>query len=261
MPFAVINTTRYYYELHGQGQPLVLISGYGCDHHYWQYVYPKLAEHFQVLIFDNRGSGQTEDDGSELSSTNMAHDTAALIDALQLKKPHVVGQSMGGTIAQMFAIHHGDKIDKLALLNTTAYWRKPMLMLFDQWLQHVKDGDIHALNDLALLIGFGDQFLQDNDKVSAFLEMANNLPNPQSYRNAARQYQVLAEHDARKLLNAINNESLVVLSEEDLISPQCDAQFIADHLAKAQLKTIAGGHSSCNDQPSTVIETLKNFLA
>ena len=107
-----LNNANFYYELHGKGHPLILIAGYSGDHLVWMPLLENLSKQFQVLLFDNRGVGQTTDDGRPLSAELMAQDVVALADALDLKKPHIVGQSMGGTIAQRVATHHSEKINK-----------------------------------------------------------------------------------------------------------------------------------------------------
>lgn len=260
MPITSINGTQYYFEISGKGKPIVLISGYGADHTYWQQVAPALAKDHQVIQFDNRGCGQTKDGGGELCSVTMAQDTWALIQMLGLIKPNIVGQSMGGTIAQQLAMYHGDALGRLALLNTAARWRLPMLKWFQYWLKAVKSADSKMLNDLVLIVGFGQEFLQNSSRVEAFLALVNSTPYPQSYRDALRQYHVLESHDARAGLHTIKNDALVMLAKEDCIAPLCDAQQLVDSIANADLLTIDGGHSSCFDQPEVVSQHLLSFL-
>src|SRR3990167_709261 len=113
-----------YYEIKGAGYPMVLISGFTCDHTLWMPIANKLAEHFQLILFDNRGVGRTQDDNAELSAELLAGDIRALVQGLGLKKPHIIGQSMGGAIAQKFASLYPEEIGKLGLLVTTAKWRQ-----------------------------------------------------------------------------------------------------------------------------------------
>ena len=123
MPKIKANNATFYYELVGKGQPIILIAGYTCDYSTWQLMMEQLSNHFQVLVFDNRGIGQTTDTNEPLSAELMAEDVIALSEQLHLDKPHIVGQSMGGTIAQTIAAKFPDKINKLCLLTTSAKWR------------------------------------------------------------------------------------------------------------------------------------------
>lgn len=93
MPNINVNNAGFYYELHGKGQPLILIAGYGANGRSWMPIVNALSQHFQVVIFDNRAGGQTTDDGVTLTVELMAQDVMALSDALNLKKPHIVGRS------------------------------------------------------------------------------------------------------------------------------------------------------------------------
>src|SRR5258708_4769767 len=107
MPFFKANGATIYYELHGEGPPLILIAGYTCDHSFWKPVLRDLAKNFTVLIYDNRGVGQTHDAGGKLSAKLLADDVMAVAAALKFKAPHIVGHSMGGTIAISIAAEYG----------------------------------------------------------------------------------------------------------------------------------------------------------
>lgn len=92
-----------HYEEHGEGQPLVLISGLGNDVGAWSRNLPGLARRYRVIVFDNRGSGQTGAPDGPWTIRMMAADTAGLLDALEIDRTHVLGLSMGGYIAQELA--------------------------------------------------------------------------------------------------------------------------------------------------------------
>jgi pimeloyl-ACP methyl ester carboxylesterase len=88
-----VNGASIYHEVRGEGPPIVLISGFTCDHTLWKPVVKLLAKHFQVIRFDNRGVGRTKDHAKILSAELLAEDVRGLIHALGLKKPHIIGQS------------------------------------------------------------------------------------------------------------------------------------------------------------------------
>ncbi len=115
MPSTHVNGIALAYEIHGGGEPLVLISGIGYDRWQWHKMVPGLAEQFTVIIFDNRGVGQTDKPAGPYSAQLLADDTAGLITALGHERAHVMGHSMGGYIAQALALSHPDKIDHLIL--------------------------------------------------------------------------------------------------------------------------------------------------
>ena len=118
MPTITANDIQIYYEIHGSGRPLVLISGLGYGLWQWRRMLPGLAEHFQVIVYDNRGAGQTDKPAGPYSAPMMAADLAGLLDGLGVGKTAVLGHSMGGFIAQQLALDRPDLVSHLILAAT-----------------------------------------------------------------------------------------------------------------------------------------------
>ena len=118
MPKAQSNGIELYYEIHGAGQPLVLISGLGYPLWQWHKMVPFLAKHFQVITFDNRGVGQSDKPAGPYTAQMLAADTAGLLDALGIEKAIIAGHSMGGFVAQAMALDFPQKVAKLILCST-----------------------------------------------------------------------------------------------------------------------------------------------
>lgn len=118
MPKIKTNNIELYYEIHGAGQPLVLISGLGYPLWQWHKMVPFLAEHFQVITFDNRGVGQSDKPAGPYTAQMLAADTAGLLDALGIEKAIIAGHSMGGFVAQAMALDFPQKVAKLILCST-----------------------------------------------------------------------------------------------------------------------------------------------
>src|SRR5690606_15659298 len=118
MPKARSNGIELYYEIHGSGKPLILIAGLGYSHWQWHKMIPLLAEHFQVITFDNRGVGQSEKPAGPYTAQMLAQDTIGLLDELNLEKAVIAGHSMGGFIAQSIALDFPQRVEKLILCST-----------------------------------------------------------------------------------------------------------------------------------------------
>jgi len=118
MPKAQSNGIELYYEIHGEGKPLVLISGLGYSSWQWHKMVPLLAEKFQVITFDNRGVGQSDKPAGPYTAGMLAQDTVGLLDALKIEKAVIVGHSMGGFIAQAIALDFPQRVEKLILCST-----------------------------------------------------------------------------------------------------------------------------------------------
>jgi alpha/beta hydrolase fold len=105
------------YKVFGNGKPLLLIAGSGATMDMWDpIVLKQLSANHNVIIFDNRGKGQTSAGTiKNMTMSQFANDTARLIDALGIQKPDVLGVSLGGFIAQELALLHPEKVDKLII--------------------------------------------------------------------------------------------------------------------------------------------------
>ncbi|MFE9693258.1 alpha/beta fold hydrolase [Micromonospora sp. NPDC005806] len=111
--YADVNGINLYYETHGAGHPMVLLHGGLCSGEMFESILPSLADHHQVILVDLQGHGRTADIDRPLDVTLMADDIAALIDHLGLRKPDVVGYSLGGGVALQVAIRHPHKVGRL----------------------------------------------------------------------------------------------------------------------------------------------------
>jgi 3-oxoadipate enol-lactonase len=118
MPTVRVNDIDMYYEIHGEGEPVVLIAGLNSDHSLYRGILPQLAERYQVIIFDNRGVGQTDKPDIPYSIEMMAEDTAGLLNTLGITQAHILGTSMGGRIAVALALEHPQPVKSLILVST-----------------------------------------------------------------------------------------------------------------------------------------------
>jgi pimeloyl-ACP methyl ester carboxylesterase len=108
-------STKIYWEESGVGDPLLLIMGLGYTLEMWHRTRPLVAARFRTIVFDNRGVGRSDVSAEAWSIADMASDAAAVLDAAGVRRAHVFGISMGGMIAQEFAIAYPDRINRLVL--------------------------------------------------------------------------------------------------------------------------------------------------
>lgn len=256
-----INSTEFYYELHGKGHPLVLIAGYTCDHQFWIPILEDMAKHFQVLIFDNHGVGQTKDSNAHLNVELMAKDIVDLYSTLGLDKPHVIGQSMGGTIAQTIAAQYPDKVNKLGILTSSPKWRKAMLNGLESLLNMRKnnvDFDIIFLATIAWV--FGEKFLKNTEMVNEFKKIILSMPNPQSLEDQIRQFDVLANFDGIKNLSYIKAPTLVAYGNEDIISLPGEAKLMSEKITNAKLMEFNCAHGITSEVPQELSKAIIEFF-
>ncbi|UCH51758.1 MAG: alpha/beta hydrolase, partial [Chloroflexota bacterium] len=115
MPVTKVGDINIYYESHGDGEPLLLINGYGQYSGQWARLIPSLSHEYRTIAFDNRGTGQSDKPRMTYTMKMMAADAKGVLDALGIDQAHVFGVSMGGMITQTFALDYPGKVISLIL--------------------------------------------------------------------------------------------------------------------------------------------------
>ena len=124
MPTVKVNDISLYYEIHGKGEPLVLVMGLGTDISEWKTIIDPLSKKYKVLVFDNRGAGRSDKPDEPYTIKLMASDAAGVIKAAGFEPANVLGISMGGAIALELTLNDPDLIKKLILVSTAARFIK-----------------------------------------------------------------------------------------------------------------------------------------
>lgn len=142
MPAIKIGEVALYYQVHGQGQPLLLIHGLGSSGRDWELQIPDFQERYQVIAFDLRGHGQSDKPPGPYRMEDFAGDAAGLLDALVSGPAHVVGISLGGMVAFQLALDFPDLVDRLVIVNSVpalvprglrdwlGYWQRLLIINF-----------------------------------------------------------------------------------------------------------------------------------
>ena len=135
MPTIKVNDINMYYEIHGEGEPLVLIVGLGADISEYVKTISLLAKSYKVVAFDNRGAGRTEKPDSIYTIEMMADDTAELMKKLGIERANIIGHSMGGQIALQVAIRHPGRVNKLIVVSSSARSIRNWIISFFGWMR------------------------------------------------------------------------------------------------------------------------------
>lgn len=124
--FATVNGTKIYYEEYGQGEPLILLHGFGGTASVWKDFIPEYAKHFRVIAWDMRGHGRsTNPDTSQVFlHATAARDLLALMDQLKLNKVKIMGHSSGGIIIMIAATQQPDRFEAIVPIAAQVYYSK-----------------------------------------------------------------------------------------------------------------------------------------
>ena len=260
------NGQELYYEFHGEGPPLVLLMGIGYDSSLWTPAQvPVLSTQFQVILVDNRDAGRSSKANQPYTIADMADDLAGLLDALGIQRSHLLGLSMGGMIALEFALRHGDRLDRLVVTGTGAAPARSAVDPIQIW-SWVKandpTGEVFGGQQFVSL--FSTAFLRNHEAVRDTAELLASNPYPMSPEAYGRQADAYRQFDALDRLAAITAPTLVVVGEQDLLTPPWVAREVAEAIPGARFEVIRGDGSShvvpieCPDEFNRLV---LNFLS
>jgi 3-oxoadipate enol-lactonase len=238
------------YKIKGSGKPLLMIIGLSFSLLDWGNKFTELlAKHYQLILFDNRDAGLTSQSPRSYSIADMADDAAGLLDALNIPKAHVFGVSMGGAIAQQFALKYPDKLDKLILGCTIAGGKCSQL------------GDINGVMDGNLLdLLFTPTFIQANSQELAEF-LAETTPFYSKSDALQRQLQAFATHDTCDRLTNIRATTLIITGDKDIAIPPSNSDLLATKIPNAKLEVIAdAAHGFAYSHADTTVDLIRLFL-
>jgi len=262
MPKARINGIDIYYEIHGSGEPLLMIQGLGHSSKFWFLQVPELSKHFQTIIYDNHGIGESDKPDEPYSITGDALDAVGLLDHLQIKRAHVLGVSRGGYIAQELAISYPGQVKKLVLMSTHYGGPEYLEATKELWTEFldVAGLSVEEIYRKAAKYLTSDAFYTSNpDMVDKMV--AIRMSNPQPAYAFQHQFQGAAAFDAVERVNQITAPTLVIASKEDRVVPFWISEKLANAIPGARFVPIEGaGHLSFIEQAALINKTVTNFL-
>ncbi len=262
MTTALINGIDIYHHQAGEGPDVVLIVGLGAHSGAWALNAPALAKRFRVLTLDNRGAGRTSAPDEPYSMRQMADDTAGLLRHLGLAKAHIVGVSMGGMVAQEFAINYPAMVDRLVIACSRArageLRKKVAVAQRALWEAGVPREAIQAIQQPW---GSTGATLQDESLPLERLALAAKDPYPIATHAYLRQLDATMAHDTLDRLSRITSPALVLVGAEDVLTPPYESEEIARQIPGARLQILPrGGHGFSGEYPAEFNRAVTRFL-
>lgn len=235
MPKIKVNDINMYYEVYGEGFPLVMIHGMCANVDLWDpRLINELSKKFKTIVFDNRGTGRTDQPEIEYSIKMFANDTVGLMDALKIQKAHIFGTSMGGMIAQEFVINYTEKVEKLILCatvcggsRTIAPSPKVLEILFFSENNPFLDKE-----NIPLL--FTEEFVKNNPYIID-QTLQQYLKAPTLAHAYKRQAEAAVKFDAGRRIKKINLPTLIIHGKKDFLVPPQNAEILAKRIPEAKL--------------------------
>ncbi|MFN3218411.1 MAG: alpha/beta fold hydrolase [Acidimicrobiales bacterium] len=266
MPFIDVRDLSVYYELHGSGTRVLWINGTGGDlRQNPMRGNGPLEQHHEVLMYDQRGLGQTSKPDVDYTMADYADDAAALMDALGWDRAHVFGVSFGGMVAQHVALRHPKRVDRLVLACTssgglggssfdlasvadlpTEERLRIVLPVFDSRNDPDADPPVHA-----------PQFEWLAEAMAA---PALNSDDPDAEMGARRQLEARSHHDLWDRVGDIAAPTFVLGGRYDRQAPPENVENLSNAIPGARLAMFDGGHMFLLQDP-TAWASIVDFLA
>jgi 3-oxoadipate enol-lactonase len=261
-----VNGIDLYYEEHGEGEPLLLIMGWGGNAATWKPQIPGLAQRFRVIAFDNRGVGRSMAPRDPYSIPQMAEDAVGLLDALDVPRAHVFGVSMGGMIAQELAVRHSERLDALVLGCTTPGGRRAAG--FRDLQRNIKEFEETNGDEVPDMAWFSDFLkrlwtdralaMSDTHLQDFVLSLIRFPATPQGLHNQA---EAIAGHNAYDRLPRIEHPTLVITGDKDKLIDFENSFILAGRIPSAELRIFPGlKHAFHLEQPELVNSVIIDFI-
>jgi pimeloyl-ACP methyl ester carboxylesterase len=264
MPRIPVRTgTTLNYEIAGDGDPLLLIMGTSGAIPLWGEVMTRLAETNRVIAFDNRGLGGSDRGEGPISVASLAEDASALLEALEVPKAHALGWSLGSAIVQELALAHPDQVASALLYATwgrcDGFQRSVITALRLPYVHRDMESALATAG-----IAFSPQLLDHPDFAEMLVPMLPAFPQTEDEMQVTvEQWDADLAHDSIDRLGAITAPTLVVVGEQDLLTPPWQAKKVADAIPGARYELVTGPGSSHGmhiERPDDLTRIVTGFL-
>jgi pimeloyl-ACP methyl ester carboxylesterase len=263
MPKKLVNGVNIYYELHGKGEPLALFMGLGGNIAMWDAeLIEALGERFEVLIFDNRGTGLSDKPSMEYTIELFADDSAALLAALGIESAHILGASMGGMTAQEFALKYPHACRKLILCCTLPGGDNIVPPTSEAFsiLTSVKDLPPDEGTRAMRPAAFTRKFIETHwDWLEEKLKKETQYPTPPFAFE--RHLRAAMTFDAYDRLPRISCPTLIMAGTEDILIPAKNAEILAERIPDSKLVLFDNSaHGFMSERRDDCVRAIFDFL-
>lgn len=261
MPYAELDDIELYYEVTGEGDPVLLIGGLGSQIHSWATQVPIYSREFRVITFDNRGAGRSGKPGGAYSIEQMADDTVSLLDHLGIEKASFVGKSMGGMIAQWIGIKYPERVTRLVMGCSSASRDEIGNMILETGREIGKKVGMRTLWLMALFMGYSREYIESN--LESIKDTMSNIPqeSPEALRGYIGQSTACQNHDLTDRLHLISARTLVMYGEMDFIASPRRSAELGDLIPDSVVRPFPDvGHGFWRERQKEADKLVMDFL-
>ncbi|GLU27392.1 MULTISPECIES: alpha/beta fold hydrolase [Brucella/Ochrobactrum group] len=249
---------RLYYEVTGEGEPVVLIPGLGGDGRFWRGV-EKALNGLKIITIDHRGAGRSDRPDKGYSIQQIASDVVTVLDAERIDAAHLVGHSTGGTVVQTIALDAAERARSLVISGSWARSDARFRALFLSRLEMMRKGEVTAYQNLTHVFGYTPEWIaaHEAELLTAVTSAAENLI---PYSVTAQRIAMLLDFDRSQELTAINQPTLLLGARDDIMIPYYHVEELHHLIAHSLIQEMQGGHFYPRVAPQEFADVVANFL-
>jgi proline-specific peptidase len=255
--YVELNNINLAYEIHGEGYPLILLHGFAMYKEFWKWQVRELSKEFKIVTLDIRGCGKTDHPVEPFSMGDLADDIRELLDYLNIEKTHLGGHSLGGMIAQHFALKYPNRLNKLILMSTFAnlpmsksgleMYKRSQLSFYEA---KVKDPSKAFWDKMKQRFSrnFFKEMNQNPSKQFHNMFSANDLMKLEKMNGTSKHQDILnlinaiTLHNTVDRLREIKNETLILAAAKDRIVPLLANELLNEKIPNSKLSQFKSSH-------------------
>lgn len=254
MPICDVNNVKLYYEVKGEGTPLIFTHGASWNHKQWRPQVEYFAQHYKTIVWDVRGHGTSSLPAGKVDSEDFSRDLIGLMNFLGLPSAILCGLSMGGHISLQTAIRYPERVEALILLGTPCTnrfnWYEKLFVPINRWSSRFVSMKLMARLQARVLSKF-------NPANQAYIEEAiQAIP----HRQWLRVWDAVTRMESQSDLPRVACPTLLLQGDHDTMILR-QQKFMESHIPNAELKIVSRAHHATNlDNAQEVNEYIEHFL-
>jgi len=262
MAFLKLNNKKIYYEVHGDGEPLVILNGIMMSHKSWVAFIPELSKKYKVILLDFLDQGNSDKMDSSYKQDLQVEVVKAVLDELKINNANILGISYGGEVGLQFVLKYKKYVNKLLLFNTTSYTNPWLEDIGRGWINTAKYNDPEAFYNVTIPIIYSQNFYEKNiDWMNRRKAILEKIFNKEFLQGVIRLTESAEGYDVRNKLCEIEQDTIIISSEFDYITPISNQEYIHNNVKNSKYILIKNcGHASMYEKPMEFLSIVFGFL-
>lgn len=260
MPKVEVNGVNIYYEIHGNGEPLIFVNGIFANTLSWFNQTPEFSKKYKVILYDMRGQGQSDKPSGEYTFDLHAADQKALLDALDIKQVHHIGISYGSELGMVFALKYPQMVKSLVICCGVSYIGPYLAQVAQLWLEACILANPLMFYYATVPFNFSETYIQNNAEL---LEQAKDRYKDFNYPSFVRLMDAFLKLDITEQLKNIEIPTCIIGGERDILKPpNVYSKAIHKAIPNSEMHIISdSGHVVTWERPKEFNEIVLNFLS